>query len=138
MTNLDQILCLFNAEIEKLGDDHVIRIPNEEVEREGLNEGEEYRVAFARIGDEIKFLDKKKNIPNNGPQPPVEKGEIRYVEIEDLGKQGDGIARAERGYVIIVPGSNVGEQVKIEITDVKTNFAMGNIIDDVLEWNRDW
>jgi predicted RNA-binding protein with TRAM domain len=133
MTNLDQILCLFNAEIEKLGDDYVIRIPDEEVEKEGLNEGEKYCVAFTRIGDEPKFSDERRDAPNKGPQPPVEKGEIRYVEIEDLGKQGDGIARAERGYVIIIPGSNIGEQVKIEITDVKPNFAMGNIIDDVLE-----
>ena len=60
-------------------------------------------------------------------------GEIRYVEIESLGKQGDGIARSERGYVIIVPGSKVGEQVKIEIVDVKSNFAIANVVEDVLE-----
>ncbi|HII51365.1 MAG TPA: TRAM domain-containing protein, partial [Halobacteriales archaeon] len=54
-------------------------------------------------------------------------------EIESLGKQGDGIARAERGYVIIVPGSSVGEQVKIEIIDVKPNFSMASVVEDVLE-----
>ena len=59
------------------------------------------------------------------PQPPVEPGEIRYVEIEDIGKQGDGIARVERGYVIIVPGTEIGERVKIEVTEVKSNFAVG-------------
>jgi len=63
------------------------------------------------------------------PQPPVEQGEIRYVEIEDLGKQGDGIARVERGYVIIVPDAEVGERVKIEIVEVKSNFAVGEIIE---------
>jgi Predicted RNA-binding protein, contains TRAM domain len=55
---------------------------------------------------------------------------MRYVEVEDLGKQGDGIARVERGYVIIVPGSDVGERVKIEITDVKSNFAVGNVVEE--------
>jgi predicted RNA-binding protein with TRAM domain len=57
-------------------------------------------------------------------------GELRYVEIEDIGKQGDGIARVERGYVIIVPGAEVGERVKVEITEVKSNFAVGEIIEE--------
>ncbi len=64
------------------------------------------------------------------PQPPVEAGEIRYVEVEDIGKQGDGIARVERGYVIIVPGAEIGERVKVEITEVKSNFAVGEIIEE--------
>ncbi len=38
--------------------------------------------------------------------------ETRYVEIEDIGKQGDGIARVERGYVIIVPGADVATASK--------------------------
>jgi predicted RNA-binding protein with TRAM domain len=61
---------------------------------------------------------------------PGEEGEIRYVEIEDIGKQGDGIARVERGYVIIVPGAEIGERVKIEVTEVKSNFAVGEIIEE--------
>ena len=69
---------------------------------------------------------------DDGPQPPVEPGEMRYVEIEDLGKQGDGIARVERGYVIIVPDTSVGERVKIEVTEVKPNFAVGEVVDDAV------
>ena len=64
------------------------------------------------------------------PKREVEPGEIRYVEIEDLGKQGDGIARVERGYVIIVPGAEVGERVKVEVTEVKSNFAVGEVIEE--------
>jgi predicted RNA-binding protein with TRAM domain len=55
---------------------------------------------------------------------------MRYVEIEDLGKQGDGIARVERGYVIIVPDTEVGERVKIEVTEVKSNFAVGEVVEE--------
>jgi len=55
---------------------------------------------------------------------------VRYVEIEDIGKQGDGIARVERGYVIIVPDAEIGERVKVEVTEVKSNFAVGEIIDE--------
>ena len=67
--------------------------------------------------------------PPSGPQPPVERGEIRYVEVEDYGKQGDGIARVERGYVVIVPGGEVGERVKVEVTEVRPNFAVGELVD---------
>ncbi|MEF8907430.1 MAG: TRAM domain-containing protein, partial [Haloarculaceae archaeon] len=51
---------------------------------------------------------------------------------EDLGKQGDGIARVERGYVIIVPGAEVGERVKVEVTEVKSNFAVGEVIEEAV------
>jgi predicted RNA-binding protein with TRAM domain len=68
--------------------------------------------------------------PSSEPQPPVEPGELRYVEIEDIGKQGDGIARVERGYVIIVPDTEIGERVKIEVVEVKSNFAVGEVIEE--------
>jgi len=35
-------------------------------------------------------------------KPPVTEGEQRTVEIEDIGDQGDGITRVERGFVVIV------------------------------------
>ena len=60
----------------------------------------------------------------------VPRREVETGEIEDLGKQGDGIARVERGYVIIVPGAEVGEQVKIEVTEVKSNFAVAETVDE--------
>ena len=61
--------------------------------------------------------------------PPVQSGEIREVEIETLGDQGDGIARVERGYVIIVPGTEKGDQVRIEITTVRDNVAFGDVLE---------
>jgi len=134
MINLDQVLCLFNASIEKIDGDHIIRIPNEEIENQNLERGEIYRIALVKQGEEFELgVQKEPGVVPNYPQPPVEMGEIRYVEIESLGKQGDGIARSERGYVIIVPGSKVGEQVKIEIVDVKSNFAIASVVEDVLE-----
>ena len=60
----------------------------------------------------------------------MEVGETRYVDIEDIGKQGDGIARVERGYVIIVPGTEVGDRVKVEVAEVKPNFAVGETIEE--------
>ena len=134
MINLDQVLCLFNAGIEKIDGDHIIRIPNEEIENQNLEKGEMYRIALVKQGEDFELEDRTKaTTAPDYPQPPVEMGEMRYVEIESLGKQGDGIARAEKGYVIIVPGAKVGEQLKIEIIDVKPNFAMSSVVEDVLE-----
>jgi predicted RNA-binding protein with TRAM domain len=113
------------------GDRYVVEVPKREIETGAVEPGETYRVAL--ISSEVERAEDtdEDNVPSE-PQPPVEAGEIRYVEIEDIGKQGDGIARVERGYVIIVPGADVGERVKVEITEVKSNFAVGEIIDEDL------
>jgi predicted RNA-binding protein with TRAM domain len=125
----DDLLCLFSAEIESEGDRYVVEVPRREIETGSLADGRTYRVAViaGEAGDDE--TESEGGGDRDGPQPPVEPGEIRYVEIEDLGKQGDGIARVERGYVIIVPDAEVGERVKIEITEVKSNFAVGEIIE---------
>jgi predicted RNA-binding protein with TRAM domain len=125
----DDLLCLFNAEVERSEDGFGIALPDREVETGSIDAGDVYRVALiARDREPEDTPDEP-----DQPQPPVEEGEIRYVEIEDLGKQGDGIARVERGYVIIVPGGEVGERVKIEVTEVKSNFAVGEIVEETFE-----
>lgn len=128
----DKLLCLFNAELTESDDGYVVEIPDSEIETGSLDPGETYRVALisrdSGASEEADTSTKRR--PSSEPQPPVEEGEIRYVEIEDIGKQGDGIARVERGYVIIVPGAEIGEQVKVEISQVKSNFAVGEIIEE--------
>jgi predicted RNA-binding protein with TRAM domain len=127
----DDLLCLFNAEVERAEDGFVVSVPDREIETGAIDPGEIYRIALMARNRE----DDSSEAPSkpDQPQPPVEEGEIRYVEIEDLGKQGDGIARVERGYVIIVPGGEVDERVKIEITEVKSNFAVGEIVEEAFE-----
>lgn len=131
----DTLLCLFNAEITRRDDAVVVSIPQREIETGNIDPEEVYRFAIMNqrgTGDEDEARARPEFSPTQ-PQPPVEEGEIRYVEIEDLGKQGDGIARVERGYVIIVPGADINERVKIEITGVKSNFAVGEIIEESFE-----
>ncbi|ESS07370.1 MAG: putative RNA-binding protein, contains TRAM domain protein, partial [uncultured archaeon A07HB70] len=65
------------------------------------------------------------------PTPPVEEGEQRTVEIEDIGDQGDGITRVERGFVVIVPDTEQGERVSIEVTDVRENVAFADVVERV-------
>ncbi len=128
----NQLLCLFSADVSADGEKYVIEVPRREIETGSVDAGETYRVALidADVEAESAHDGGEETVPPTEPQPPVEPGEIRYVEVEDIGKQGDGIARVERGYVIIVPGADVGERVKVEITEVKSNFAVGEIIDE--------
>ncbi len=53
---------------------------------------------------------------------PVEVGETYEVTIEDIAREGDGIARVE-GFVIFVPQTQVGDTVNIRITRVLRKFA---------------
>ncbi|MFO8115332.1 MAG: TRAM domain-containing protein [Halorubrum sp.] len=132
----EKLLCLFSADVREENGEYVVDVPRREVENGSLEPGETYRVALisrseTEAGEETDSgTDVSASRAGDGPQPPVEPGEMRYVEIEDLGKQGDGIARVERGYVIIVPDTEVGERVKIEITEVKSNFAVGEVVEE--------
>ncbi|QLK24896.1 TRAM domain-containing protein [Natrinema zhouii] len=130
----EKLLCLFSTDVSEEEDRYVIEVPRQEIETGDVDPGEIYRVALISREDEASTGEgtataTAQSAPSE-PQPPVDVGETRYVEIEDIGKQGDGIARVERGYVIIVPGADVGERVKIEVTEVKSNFAVGEIIED--------
>lgn len=123
----NKLLCLFSADVSDDGDRYVVEVPRREIETGTLDPGETYRVAL--ISADTEDAPEREEVPDE-PQPPVEPGEIRYVEIEDIGKQGDGIARVERGYVIIVPDTEIGERVKVEISEVKSNFAVGEAISE--------
>lgn len=57
---------------------------------------------------------------------PVSEGEFVEVDVEDLGSKGDGIARKE-GFVIFVPGGEVGESYEVEVTSVGRKFAFAEI-----------
>lgn len=60
---------------------------------------------------------------DEGPKTaPIEEGEEYEVKIEDVGKEGDGITRIE-GFVVFVPDTKVGDEVKVKITSVRRRFA---------------
>ena len=123
-------MCLFSAEVSADGDRYVIEVPKREIDTGSIEPNSTYRVALIDADIETEEVEETEETAPSEPQPPVEPGEMRYVEIEDIGKQGDGIARVERGYVIIVPGADIGERVKVEVTEVKSNFAVGEIIEE--------
>lgn len=59
---------------------------------------------------------------------PVKAGETYDVSIDDLAKEGDGIARVE-GFVIFVPGTKVGDKVKIKVNKVMRKFAIAEKVE---------
>ncbi|MCK9151425.1 TRAM domain-containing protein [Methanobacterium alcaliphilum] len=59
---------------------------------------------------------------------PINVGEEYDVKIEDLGRDGDGIARVE-GFVVFVPGAKVGDEVKIKINATRPKFAFGELVE---------
>ncbi len=61
----------------------------------------------------------------SAPVAPVEVGKEYDVKIEDIAREGDGIARVE-GFVIFVAQTKVGDQVKIQIDKVMRRFAIGH------------
>jgi len=63
---------------------------------------------------------------------PVEVGERYSVEIEDLGSEGDGVARIG-SFVVFVPGADLGERVDIRIEEVGENHATASVVEDAEE-----
>ena len=128
----DDLLCLFSARIDTRDGDHVIEIPASEFDLGGLDEGATYRVAVLPAAGEGQGGGGRSRARGRSEhrEPPVDVGDLREVEIENLGDQGDGIARVDRGYVVIVPGTEVGDRVTVEIEDIHTNFAIASVVEN--------
>ena len=63
---------------------------------------------------------------DTGPKP-VKNGDEYDVKIEEVGSKGDGIARVNN-FVVFVPGTNKGDNVRIRITEVKGRFAIAEVV----------
>jgi predicted RNA-binding protein with TRAM domain len=61
-----------------------------------------------------------------GPQP-VEVGKEYDVEVTEISRQGDGIARVQ-GFVVFVKNGKPGQKVKIKISQVGNRFATATIL----------
>lgn len=127
----DQLLCLFSARVEESEERYVVEIPRQEIDIGDIAADDVYRVAMLPLNESTQeSLDEPISEAIDGPRdPPVQEGDVRQVTIEDIGDQGDGIARVERGFVIIVPEANEGEDVIVEITNVAENYAIGSIVE---------
>lgn len=58
---------------------------------------------------------------------PVEMDKEYDVEITELSRRGDGIARVQ-GFVIFVEGAKAGQKGKIQITSIGERFAKAKLV----------
>ena len=49
------------------------------------------------------------------------------MSISDTSRRGEGIARIE-GFVVFVPGTKQGDNVRIKVTQVSERFASGQVV----------
>ena len=129
----EQLLCLFSGRVEERDGSFVVEVPEQELRLGDLQADETYRVAVlpSSATNEADNTDIDSQSEQTPQTPPVEEGEQRTVEIEDIGDQGDGITRVERGFVVIVPDTKQSERVTIEITDVRENVAFAEVVERV-------
>jgi predicted RNA-binding protein with TRAM domain len=61
---------------------------------------------------------------------PVEVGKEYDVEVTELSRRGDGVAKVQ-GFVIFVQGAKVGQKVKIKVDRVGPRFASATVVGHV-------
>lgn len=134
----DRLRCLYTATLEERNGSYRLDVPREELEQESIESGETYRVALLSQTDAASTAQAPTRQQRDSEassdherQPPVEPGDIREVTIESLGDQGDGIAKIDRGYVVIVPEARPDDEVTIEIEQARENVAFARVRDDI-------
>jgi len=132
----DSLRSVFSADVHERGESYVIEIPPSEIGHDALSADETYRVAIYDAGpstgsshQDTSAPDDSQRIDDRGPpEPPVEEGEVRAVTVETVGDQGDGIAKVDRGYVVIVPDTKPGDQPTVEIEQVQESVAFASVV----------
>lgn len=131
----DSLRSLFTATVEENDGTYHIEVPKSEIEHDAAVPGKTYRIAVLphteqperelSTDEELSQRDREPG----PPAPPVDEGEVRDVTIESVGDQGDGIAKVERGYVVIVPEAKPGDEPTVRIEEVKENVAFATVIE---------
>ena len=62
-----------------------------------------------------------------GRAAPVKVGDELDVKIENVGEKGDGVAKKD-GFVLFVPGTKQGENVRIKVTRVLQKVGFAEVI----------
>lgn len=72
--------------------------------------------------------DGSKGFNRGSPAPkPVEVGGTYEVDITEISKKGDGIARIQ-GFIIFVENGKVQNKIKVKVTELRDRFAKASIV----------
>jgi predicted RNA-binding protein with TRAM domain len=70
----------------------------------------------------------RRSFDRGSPAPkPVEVGKQYEVEVTEISRKGDGIARVQ-GFVVFVENGKVGNKVKVKVTEVADRFAKATLV----------
>lgn len=130
----EDLTCLFSSTVDEQSDSYVIEVPKAEVEEGFVDDSQVYKVAVLSTAtwpsaDESDSTGNETDRDVDQQGPPVSVGEQRVVEIDEIGDQGDGLTRVERGFVVIVPKTEVGERVRIQIRHVRETVAFADVVE---------
>lgn len=84
-------------------------------EENGFQQDEQSRGGFQHFGSKS-FSPK-----------PVKVGDEVEVTITEVSRRGDGVTRIQ-GYVVFVPNAKQGDNIKIRISQIRPNYAIGEIV----------
>lgn len=152
MDSLDSVRSLFSARVERRGGEYVIEVPRNEVDLGAVDTDAVYRVGLLEALDRDEDtrdrsgrstaadVDRSTGSRNrqsaddptrSEPARPVREGDVVAVTIDDVGDEGDGIARIGAGYVLFVSDAAPGDTVAVEVTAVRDTYAFGDVVGDV-------
>lgn len=127
----DGLRSLFSATLDDRDGTHVLRVPPSVVEDEEIDSTRTYEVAVLAqpdiTGGSSGTSADESRTEEEGP--PVAEDDVLDVTIDTVGDQGDGIAKVERGYVLIVPDAEPGDEVTVRIETVRPNVAFASVVD---------
>lgn len=132
---------IYTAEVVERDGGYVVEVPRREVALGDVAPGDTVQLALLTSPD---TTQRTTETPNSGSadqrqgsgtqerelaDPPVSEGETLEVTIESVGEQGDGVAKVDRGYVLIVPGTTPGEQPIVRVETVKENVGFAEVVE---------
>lgn len=130
-----ELSCLFTSLIEVDDESHFIKLPSQELISLDIDTNATYRVLFLpKLPGEKSPSGESFSLPSISPPPnaPVTIGETYEVLVEDIGNEGDGIARVGPGYIIFIPKTDIGHKVKIKINSVTNRCAFAEVVEYLL------
>jgi len=131
----EKLQTVYSATVEEQDGEYYLSVPAREIEIGSLEAGKSVRVALlpatssTTSTDDAATTQEPTAEPDEPTGPPVSEGETREVTIESIGEQGDGIAKVDRGFVVIVPDTDLGDTVTVEIEQVQDNVAFATVVD---------
>ena len=101
-----ELSCLFSSLVEADDESHFIMLPSQELISLDIDTNATYRVLFLPKSPEEKSPPDESLSPSTASLSSdalVTIGDIYEVLVEDIGNEGDGIARIGPGYIIFIP-----------------------------------